>query len=63
MSENVHIDRVETVPTPREDPMDLSLFLAIAVAVLIACSGYFLFNGMPGTGRDQPRQGRSSRRS
>ncbi|HKZ92149.1 MAG TPA: hypothetical protein VJZ50_08410 [Candidatus Limnocylindrales bacterium] len=43
--------------------MDLSMLLAVAVAVLIACSGYFLFNGMPQIGKDQPGARRSSRRS
>jgi hypothetical protein len=41
--------------------MDVSLFLAVAVAILIASSGYFLFNGVPSIGKE--RQRRPSRRS
>jgi hypothetical protein len=41
--------------------MDLATILAIAVAVLIVFSGYFLFNGVPTPkGGAQPR--RSGRR-
>jgi hypothetical protein len=43
--------------------MDLSMFLAVAVAVIIACSGWFLFNGMPSLGRTQTSRRRSTRRS
>jgi hypothetical protein len=46
-----------------EDLMDLSMILAAVVAALIAFSGYFLFNGLPGIGAGDGRARRSTRRS
>jgi hypothetical protein len=41
--------------------MDVSMLLAVAVALIIAFSCYFLFNGMPDLGQ-QRRTRRTSRR-
>ena len=38
--------------------MDLSMFLALIVAVLILLSGYFLFNDAPALGRSGNRRRR-----
>ena len=38
--------------------MDLAMFLALIVAVLILLSGYFLFNDAPSVGRSGNRRRR-----
>ena len=42
----------------RETSMDLTLFLALGVALLIVFSGYFLFNDAPRTGGSRSRRRR-----
>jgi hypothetical protein len=39
----------EAVSTPvdEEDPMDSTTLLTLAVALIVVCSGYYLFNGVP----------------
>ena len=54
------VARADTVPA-MEDEMDLASVLAAAVAVVVALSGYFLFNDLPAFGRGSSAR-RSSRR-
>lgn len=60
VGDNVSVERVDTVHS-REGQMDLPTFLAIAVALLVALSGYFLFNDAPVFGKRAGSR-RSSRR-
>lgn len=50
MEEKKHVARADTVLI-MEDEMDLTSVLAVAVAVVVALSGYFLFNDIPTLGR------------
>jgi hypothetical protein len=52
-NESLRVDTIE-----RGFPMDLALFLALAVGLLIVVSGYFLFNDAPSLGRSQDRRRR-----
>jgi hypothetical protein len=60
VEEKTHVDRADTVLI-MEDEMDLTSVLAVVVAVVVALSGYFLFNDMPALGRGAGAR-RSSRR-
>jgi hypothetical protein len=46
----------------RRDSMDLTMLLAVAVALLIGFSCYFLFFGMPDVRQQDRRTRRTSRR-
>lgn len=50
MSDNATVDRSD-IAHPREDPVDVTVLLAAAVAVLILAAGYLLFNEMPSFGK------------
>ena len=50
-------NRVDIVQE-RENPVDLTMILALGVALLIVLSGYFLFNDVPTLGNSSTRRRR-----
>jgi hypothetical protein len=50
VGDNAIVDRSDDAH-PREDPVDVTVLLAAAVAVLILAAGYLLFNEVPSFGR------------
>lgn len=50
MGDNATVDRSD-IAHPKEDPVDVTVLLAAAVAVLILAAGYLLFNEVPSFGK------------